>query len=127
MKDQLDHGQALAVQTSINQVGWAFNKYLHHGEVMSFLVLHLLANEGAQFVGNQKQLAIAGGLVLVEKSKIPKFLDGKLSETKMATVEDDEIGKSNIFFMPDFLELCNLWLIVNLSSNNLGSFWQRMR
>ena len=77
-------------------MGWAFNKFLHNGGIMSHLVLHLLANEGAQFVGNRKGGAIAGGLALVEKSKIPKFEDGLLIESKLGSIQDEISGMPNI-------------------------------
>ncbi len=61
---------------------------------MSPLVLHLLANEGGQFIGNQKGLAIAGGLALVEKSRMPTFQDGTLVESKMGSIQDEPYGNS---------------------------------
>jgi hypothetical protein len=94
--DQMDQGQALAVQTAINHVGWAFNRFLHKGGIMSPLVLHLLANEGAQFISNEKGGGIAGGLALVEKSKIPKFQDGLLIESKMVPTQNEAEGKPSI-------------------------------
>ncbi len=65
---------------------------------MSPLVLHLLANEGGQFIGNQKGLAIAGGLVLVEKSKMPKFQDGTLVKSKMGPIQNKTFGKSSMLY-----------------------------
>jgi hypothetical protein len=94
----LDHGQVLAVQTAINHVGWAFNRFLHNGSLMSHLVLHLLANEGAQFVSNQKGGAIAGGLALVENCKIPMKQGGVSADSERDSINDDFSGTS-IFFV----------------------------
>ncbi len=62
---------------------------------MSHLVLHLLANEGAQFVGNHKGAAIAGGLALVEETKIPKFQDSRLNASELESIQDEPSGKSD--------------------------------
>jgi hypothetical protein len=87
------------VQTAINQVGWAFNRFLHSGDHISNLVLHLITNEKAQFICNQKGKAIAGGCALVERSRIQKMLEAKKNEPEPYSNQDETAGtihKKNI-------------------------------
>ncbi len=86
---------------------------------MSQLVLHLVANEGAQFIGNQRGGAIAGGLALVEKSKIPKFEDGSLIESKMLSIQDNKTGKQTILFSASAITDYYFFVLANHNSEYL--------
>jgi hypothetical protein len=87
----MDHGQILALKTAINTVGF-INNFIHTGGIMSNLVMHLIAKEGAQFISADKWKGIAGGLVLVDKSKIPTFQD----ECCLVTMSSEDIQYGNL-------------------------------
>ena len=73
---------------------------------MSFLVLHLITNEGAQFICNQKGKAIAGGCALVERSRIQKLLEEKQKEPEPYSIQDETAGITEKYYFPQiYIEL----------------------